>query len=319
MNKMTSAPANIAMTRAPLAPPGPWQRFRTWLSNPWGKPRFMVLVAWAYTIVSIVPVIVAIQFSFNAGRSVTTWQGFSLTRWYWGDPVNSVWHNHALQHALLQSLKLAGFDMAISVPLGVLLALGLARWRGPFAEASNFIMLFPLVTPELVMGVSLALVFLYLYNAIPPGTTAQVLGHVTFSLSYVVVIVRGRLFSIGKQYEEAAADLGATPWETLRLVVLPLLAPAIFSSLMMVFAISIDDFVISQWLSCGAECDTVPIRIYSSTRAAPYPSVNALAAIMVYMTLTAVGIAYLAMRFMTRGEKKAEGHKAMQSMGGFEM
>ena len=113
-------------------------------------------------------------------------------------------------------------------------------------------MLFPLVTPELVMGVSLYLVILYLFTFIQPSTFAQMLGHVTFSLSYVVVIVRGRLFSIGRQYEEAAADLGATPWETLRLVLLPLLLPAILSSLMIVFAISIDDFVISQWLSCGA-------------------------------------------------------------------
>ena len=126
------------------------------------------------------------------------------------------------------------------------------------------------------MGVSLYLVILYLFTFIHPSTFAQMLGHVTFSLSYVVVIVRGRLFSIGRQYEEAAADLGATPWETLRLVLLPLLLPAILSSLMIVFAISIDDFVISQWLSCGAQCDTIPIRIYSATRAAPLPSVNAL-------------------------------------------
>jgi spermidine/putrescine transport system permease protein len=320
MNKMTaSGLVEVSGTRAPLAEPNLMRRISTWAANPWGKPRFMILVTWAYVILSIVPVIVAIQFSFNAGRSVTTWQGFSLTRWYWGDPVNSVWHDPRLQHALLQSLKLAGLDMIIAVPLGVLLALGLARWRGSLSTVSNFIMLFPLVTPELMMGVSLALVFLYLFTFITPGTTAQVLGHVTFSLSYVVVIVRGRLFSIGRQYEEAAADLGATPWETLRLVVLPLLAPAVFSSLMMVFAISIDDFVISQWLSCGSDCDTVPIRIYSATRAAPFPSVNALAAIMVYMTLTAIGIAYVVMRVMTRGEKKAEGHKMMQSMGGFDM
>ena len=140
------------------------------------------------------------------------------------------------------------------------------------------------------MGVSLYLVILYLFTFIQPSTIAQMLGHVTFSLSYVVVIVRGRLFSIGRQYEEAAADLGATPWETLRLVLLPLLLPAILSSLMIVFAISIDDFVISQWLSCGAQCDTIPIRIYSATRAAPLPSVNALAAIMVYFTIAALGL-----------------------------
>jgi len=281
------------------------RKLSTWIANPWGRPRFLALITWAYILVSIAPVIVAIQFSFNDGRSVTSWQGFNLTRWYWGDPDHSVWHNPALQHTLLQSLKLAGLDILIATPLGVLLALGLARWRGFAANASNFIMLFPLVTPELVMGLALSLVFLHVFTFIEPSTTAQVLGHVTFSLSYVVIIVRGRLFSIGRQYEEAAADLGATPAQALRLVVLPLLLPAILASMMMVFAISIDDFVISQWLSCGASCDTVPIRIYSATRTSSFPSINALAAIMVFLTLSAFGAAYLVQRLMTRGERKS--------------
>ena len=304
----------------PAAARTPLRRFVDWGRNPWGKPRFLVLVTWAYVLVSIVPVLVAIQFSFNSGRSVTAWQGFSLTRWYWGDPVNSVWHDPTLQSTLFQSLKLAGLDMLIATPLGVILAVGLARWRGPASGPSNFLMLFPLVTPEIVSGVALYLVFLYLFTFVHPGTVAQVLGHVTFSLSYVVVIVRGRLFSIGRQYEEAAADLGATPWETLRLVLLPLLMPAIFSSLMIVFAISIDDFVISQWLSCGAGCDTIPIRIYGATRAAPLPSVNALAALMVYFTLAALGVAYLLFRFLTRGERPTGGsNKMVGGMGGLEM
>jgi spermidine/putrescine transport system permease protein len=294
-------------------------RVKVWFANPWGNPRFMVVIAWAYVIITIVPVIVAIQFSFNAGRSVTVWQGFDLTKWYYGDSAYSVWHDPRLQQALFQSLKLAGLDMLIATPLGVLLAIGLARWRGMLANASNFIMLFPLVTPELMMGVSLFLVFLHLFDFIQPSTTAQVLGHVTFSLSYVVVIVRGRLFSIGKQYEEAAADLGATPWECLWLVLFPLLLPAIFASLMMVFAISIDDFVISQWLSCGSDCDTVPIRVYASTRGAPLPSINALAAIMVYMTLSAVGIAWLVHKFMTRGEKQDGRGSMTKAMGSFDM
>lgn len=302
------------------AEPTVTKKVSAWLFSPWGTPRSLVVVTWIYILVSIVPVIVAIQFSFNDGRSVTAWQGFNLTRWYYSDPQHSVWTDPTLIQVLLQSLKLAGFDMLIATPLGVLLALGLARWRGYLASASNFIMLFPLVTPELMMGVALSLVFLYLYDFITPGTTAQVLGHVTFSLSYVVVIVRGRLFSIGKQYEEAAADLGATPFQTLYLVVLPLLSPAIFSSLMMVFAISIDDFVISQWLSCGADCDTVPIRIYNSTRAAPFPSINALAALLVGMTLIAVALAYLAQRWMTRGERKSSRSGGVgQAMGGFEV
>jgi spermidine/putrescine transport system permease protein len=311
---MSDAVARVA--RAPVQQRTALRRFFDWARNPWGRPRFLVLITWVYVFVSIVPVLVAIQFSFNAGRSVTAWQGFSLTRWYWGDPVNSVWHDPTLQSTLFQSLKLAGLDMLIATPLGVILAIGLARWRGPASGPSNFLMLFPLVTPEIVSGVALYLVITYLFTFIELGTIAQVMGHVTFSLSYVVVIVRGRLFSIGRQYEEAAADLGATPWQTLRLVLFPLLMPAIFSSLMIVFAISIDDFVISQWLSCGAGCDTIPIRIYGATRAAPLPSVNALAALMVYFTLAALGAAYLLFRLMTRGERPSQGGHMVHGMGG---
>jgi len=318
---VTVASETPLQTRSRLAEPTTGHRLKVFFANPWGKPRFMVVIAWAYVLITIVPVIVAIQFSFNAGRSVTVWQGFAFTKWYWGDPAYSVWYDPRLQQALFQSVKLAALDMLIATPLGVLLAIGLARWRGTIlSNVSNFIMLFPLVTPELMMGVALFLVFLNLFDFIQPSTTAQVLGHVTFSLSYVVVIVRGRLFSIGKQYEEAAADLGATPWECLRLVLLPLLLPAIFASMMMVFAISIDDFVISQWLSCGSDCDTVPIRVYASTRGAPLPSINALAAIMVYMTLSAVGIAWLVHKFMTRGEKPETRSGGMtQAMGSFDM
>jgi len=104
-------------------------------------------------------------------------------------------------------------------------------------------------------------------------------------------------------------------------VLLPLLLPAILSSLMIVFAISIDDFVISQWLSCGADCDTIPIRIYSSTRAAPLPSINALAAIMVYFTLAALLLSYFLYRFLTRGERAAgkAGRSVVADIGGFDV
>jgi spermidine/putrescine transport system permease protein len=180
-----------------------------------GKAALPGVFTWAYILWSIVPVLIAVQFSFNATRSRTVWDSFS-TRWYWGDPVDSVWHDPTLRHALVQSFKLAGADVLIAVPIGVLLALGLARWRGRGSGTSNFIMLFPLVTPEIVMGVSLLLVFTHIFTFVHTGTIAQILGHVTFSISFVVVIVRGRLFSIGRQYEEAAADLGASPFVALR-------------------------------------------------------------------------------------------------------
>ena len=294
-----------------------WARSRGWLSNPWGRPRFLVVITWAYVLWSLVPVLIAVQFSFNATRSRTVWQGFS-TRWYWGDPVDSVWHDPGLSHALVQSLKLATADVVIATPIGVLLAIGLARWHGRGSGTSNFLMLFPLVTPEIVMGVSLLIVFTDVFTFIGTGTTAQILGHVTFSISFVVVIVRGRLFSIGRQYEEAAADLGASPAVALYRVLLPLLAPAIVASAAVVFAISIDDFVISQWLSKGGETDTVPILIYSATRAAPLPSTNAIATLMMLLTLASIGFAFLAWRLLTRGERRA-GASAAQDFGAIEI
>jgi spermidine/putrescine transport system permease protein len=281
-----------------------WYRLRGWLRNPWGRPRFLVLVTWGYILWSIVPVLIAVQFSFNATRSRTVWQGFS-TRWYWGDPVDSVWHDPSLRHAAVQSLKLAGADVLVATPLGVLLAIGLARWAGWGSRPSNFLMLFPLVTPEIVMGVSLLLIFTHVFTFIGTGTIAQILGHVTFSISYVVVIVRGRLFSIGRQYEEAAADLGASPTVALMRVLLPLLTPAVIASAAVVFAISLDDFVISQWLSSGGGTDTVPIVIYGATRAAPLPSTNAIATVMMVFTLLSLFLAFLAWRAFTREDRRA--------------
>lgn len=299
---------------SPSRPRSALRRLLGLVANPWSRPRALVAVTWLYMFWSIVPVLIAIQFSFNDGRSISVWQGFNPTRWYWGDPVHSVWHDPALQSALFQSLKLAALDMLIATPIGVLLALGLARWRGYGSRPANFLMLFPLVTPEIVMGVSLYLVFQYVFVVIEPSTTAQVLGQVTFSISYVVIVVRGRLMSIGRQYEEAAADLGATTWQTLRLVLLPLLMPAILASMMIVFAISIDNFVITQWLSCGAGCDTIPVKVYNASRSAPLPSINALAAIMVYLTLIAVAAAFVLYRYLTRGER-AEGAGRAQVPG----
>ena len=311
----------VATPPAPTAPPAPpepslWERIHGWVINPWGRPRFLPVVTWAYMVWAIVPVLIAIQFSFNNSRSRTIWNGFS-TRWYYSDP-SSVWNDPQLRHALVQSLKLASLDVLIATPIGVALALGLARWRGRGSGSSNFLMLFPLVTPEIVMGVSLLLLFTHLFTFIHTSTLAQVLGHVTFSISYVVVIVRGRLFSIGRQYEEAAADLGASPAVSLYKVLLPLLTPAIVASAAIAFAISIDDFVISYYLSCGAPCDTVPIEIYTATRAAPLPSINAIATIMLVVTLLSVVAGYMVYRFFTRGEESAAGGLA-GGLGAFDV
>ncbi|HEY2216505.1 MAG TPA: ABC transporter permease subunit, partial [Solirubrobacteraceae bacterium] len=219
-----------------------------WLRNPWGRPRALVLITAVYIAWSIVPVAVAILFAFNSGRSRTTWQGFSF-RWFTGDRFGSVLHDPDLQSALKHTLLLAIISVVVATPLGLTLALGLQRWRGRGAGSVNIMMLLPLVTPEIVMGVSLLLLFLQVFSFIGLGTIAQAIGQITFTISYVVVIVRGRLVSIGPEYEEAAADLGAPPFQVLYRVLLPLLAPAILASAAIVFALSIDDFVITQYLS----------------------------------------------------------------------
>jgi spermidine/putrescine transport system permease protein len=270
-------------------------RLRTWWSNPWGQPRFLVLFTWAYVLWSLVPVAVAVLFGFNDGRSRSTWQGFSL-RWYFQDPDLSVLHDPSLRDALVQSLRLAGLTMLIATPLGVALAIGLARWRGRGARSANFLMLFPLVTPEIVMGVSLFLVFVYVFGFVQLGTQAQLLGHVTFTISYVVIVVRGRLFAIGREYEEAAMDLGASQWQAIRMVLLPMLAPAIWASLMIAFAISIDDFVITAFLMGDQSSATIPVKLYSAARAAPSPALNALASILLFASMVAIGIALFVMR-----------------------
>jgi spermidine/putrescine transport system permease protein len=166
-------------------------------------------------------------------------------------------------------------------------------------------MLFPLVTPEIVMGVSLFLVFVYLYGFVQLGTQAQLLGHVTFTISYVVIIVRGRLFAVGREYEEAAMDLGASQWQAIRIVLLPMLAPAIWASLMIAFAISIDDFVITAFLMGDQASATIPVKLYSAARAAPSPALNSLASILLFASMLAIGIAL----FVMRRSRKKEGAK----------
>ena len=175
-----------------------------WLRNAEGKPRWLAMLTWIYLLWSLLPVLLAVQFSFNKGKSRSSWQGFSL-RWYTGDPNLSVLHDPSLRTALRNSLALAGFTMLIATPIGVALAIGLARWRSRAAKPANALMLFPLITPEIVMGVSLFLVFVHLFTFVPRGFPTQLLGHVTFTISYVVVIVRGRLLAIGREYEEAGA------------------------------------------------------------------------------------------------------------------
>lgn len=274
-------------------------RVRNWLANPWRQHRGLTVWSVAYVVWAILPVVIAIGFSFNAGRSRSVWQGASL-RWWIHDPDLSLLHDPTLGLAIKQSLILAAATMAIATPIGIALALGLARWRGRGSGAANYLMLLPLVTPEIVLATGIFLVVVHLYPWPQPGTWGQVVGHVTWSIPYVVVVLRGRIFGVGPELEEAAVDLGAPPMQALRRVLLPVLSPAIFAAFMIVFALSIDDFVTSQFLARGFQSQTVPMLIYSTGRTAPNPALNATAALMLVISLGAVVIALVGMRSIAR-------------------
>ena len=269
------------------------------LANPWRKHRFLAAFTWLYILWAIVPVVIAIGFSFNAGRSRSVWQGFSL-EWWIGHPDLSLLHDPTLASAIRQSLILAVATMAIATPIGIALALGLARWRGRGSGSANFLMLLPLVTPEIVLATGIFFTLVFLYPFPNPGTFGQIVGHVTWSIPYVVVVLRGRIFGVGTELEEAAMDLGAPPLDALRRVMLPVLAPAIFAAFMIVFALSIDDFVTSQFLATDLNTQTVPMLIYSSGRTAPNPALNATATLMLVISLAAIGLGFGGMRALAR-------------------
>jgi spermidine/putrescine transport system permease protein len=272
-----------------------------WYRDPWRRPRVLAGITIGYLVWSLLPVLIAVMFSFNDGRSRTNWQGFSF-RWYWGDQTRSVWHDAALHTALLQTLKLGVITTVICVPLGVLFAIGIDRWRGRLPSGANVLMLISFVIPEVLLAVALLFVVTNLALPIGLGTSAQVVGLVTYQVAYPAVLVRARLATIGKQYEEAATDLGASAFGALRRVTLPMLMPAIFASTVLVFADVIDDFVLVRYLSIGASTEPVSVKIYNTARAAPTPALNALATLLLVASLAAVVVGFLIFRRMTRND-----------------
>jgi spermidine/putrescine transport system permease protein len=300
---MTAAGATTEVTArsGTAARPGP-TGLRPW-RNPWRKPWLLEGFTWLYLIWSLVPIALAVLFSFNNGKSQAVWQGFSW-RWYFTDPVNSVLHNPALHAAVTQTLRLSVYTTIIAVPLGVAFALGINRWRGYTSSTFNFVMILSFVVPELIFGVAMFFVFTVMFSFVHLGTLAETLGLVTWNVSWPAIIVQARLVTIGRQYEEAAADLGATQFQTIRRVLLPLLSPAIFASAVLVFSSVIDDFVIVDLLSSNAGNTPMSVYIYAQQHGGNGgPALNALGTIMLVMSFVVVIIGYFAYRIMTRGER----------------
>jgi spermidine/putrescine transport system permease protein len=300
---MTAADATTRTpARADAASQPGATRLRPW-RNPWRKPWMLESFTWLYLIWSLVPIALAVLFSFNNGKSQAVWQGFSW-RWYFTDPVNSVWHNPALHAAVFQTLRLSVYTTIIAVPLGVAFALGINRWRSYTSSTFNFVMILSFVVPELIFGVAMFFVFTVLFSFVHLGTLAETLGLVSWNISWPAIIVQARLVTIGKQYEEAAADLGATQWQAIRRVLLPLLTPAIFASAVLVFSSVVDDFVIVDLLSSSASNTPMSVYIYAQQHGGNGgPALNALGTIMLVMSFVIVIIGYIAYRIVTRGER----------------
>lgn len=273
--------------------------------NPWRRPWGMEGFTWLYIIWSIAPVAIAVLFSFNHGASQGTWQGFS-TQWYVGKSIQSVLHNPELHSAVIQTLKLAALTTLITVPIGVGFAIGIDRWRSRTSSGLNLVLIFSFVIPELLLAVALFFLFTQLLTFIHLGTTAEVASLVVWNLSWPAIIVRARLVTIGRTYEEAAADLGASRFGTIRRVLIPMLMPAIFASAVLVFATTVDDFVIVEQVSSTANTQPMSVLIYANVHGGlSGPALNALASLMLFISLLVALIGFVAYKWLTRGERGA--------------
>jgi len=309
MSETVSERRQAVRRQAGTAPASPSRSPRTplgWWRNPWRRPHILASATWLYLAWSLLPVLIAIGISFNSGRSNSVWQGFS-TQWWWGhprfDPTGALFVSPELRAALVQSLRLSFVTMFVAVPIGVAFAIGISRWRGPAPAGANFLMLFSFVIPEIIIGISMFLFFTYLLKFVHLGTIAQLLSLVTYQVSYPVIIVRARLLSIGKEYEEAATDLGATPTQAIRRVLLPLLYPAILVSFALVFADTIDDFITVRYLSAGASTEPLSVKIYNFSRGTLTPAINAAATFLLFSTLAMALIGVFLYRRITSGQR----------------
>ncbi len=241
----------------------------------------------AFYLFMFLPLGVVVLFSFNSLRSLQNFGGFSL-QWY-----EAFLESESLRGSLVASLQIAVATMLVATVLGTLLAFGLVRARTRFSTSANILMLIPLVTPEIVAGVSAFLLFTQI--GLRLSLLTIVIAHITFSISYVTVVVRARLASLNPEVEQAAMDLGATRMQTFRLVVLPALWPAVLAAGLLVFALSFDDFVLS-YFTTGESPQPLPVRIWSAIRFGVTPTINAIGTLMLVISLAAVALALFLQR-----------------------
>ena len=234
------------------------------------------IAAFAYL---LVPIAIVIAFSFNdpKGRYNYTWQGFTLRQWQNWDAVPG------LKDAMVLSLEIALLAAIVATALGTLIALALVRYGFRGRGGTNVLIFVPMATPEVVLGASLLILFLNLSSFLTLGFGTILIAHIMFCISYVVVTVKARLISFDRSLEEAAMDLGANEFTTFRKVTLPLIAPAILAGLLLSFALSVDDFVVT-YFNAGSEV-TFPLFVWGAAQRGVPPQVNVFGTVIFVVAL----------------------------------
>ena len=217
------------------------------------------------------PIFILIIYSFNSNKVVGVWEGFSF-RWY-----QELFHDRAIGSAFRNSMWVAIWSTLVSTILGTLAALVLERYRFRGRLVYDGVLYLPIIIPDIVMALSTLLFFVMVGVALSRYTI--VIAHIAFNISFVAVIVRARLASMDDNLEEAAADLGANEWATFRRVTFPLLLPGIVAGALLAFTLSLDDFVITFFVS-GPGSTTLPVRVYSMIKFGVTPEVNAISTLM---------------------------------------
>ena len=230
----------------------------------------------------LVPIAVIAVFSFAdtpRGRLIFAInEGFTLEYW------QNAFSLPDLNEALFTSFRLAAVSTVIATAIGTLMAIALVRYGFFGQRASNVLIILPMATPEIVIGA--ALLSMFLIYAVPLGFTSLLIAHIMFSISFVVVVVRSRLIGFDRSIEDASADLGATPLQTFRYVTLPLLGPAILAAALLAFALSIDDFIISDFNKGTTE--TFPLYVFGAHLRGIPVQVNVLATLLFLLTVVAI-------------------------------
>lgn len=233
------------------------------------------------------PLAVAIVFSFNDASNSNAWSGFT-TKWY-----ASLLHDQSLIKSALRSLFLAASSATVSTVVGTIMAIALHRYRFIGQKVVFGSLSVIMMSPEIIQGISLAMIFIVL--GIPLGFTTLLLAHTVFCFPFVTMTVLARLKGVSRTLAEAAADLGANDVSIVRRILIPLIVPAVFAGWLMSFTLSIDDVIISFFVS-GKSYEILPLKIYSMVRTGIQPDVNALCSALFFVTFAVVMISYRLVR-----------------------